>query len=233
MKHSYIFLLAVLISSPLSAQMRYYVSTDSVVYHYGDSIHIMITAVNTGSTPDTLYLSGCDVSYYVDNFSLLGHRPCPLVIVGTVIPPHDSVSWSGAPELPPYPVNKDTLPAGRHAIVGQVGRYWISDTLWITVSSLNAVRHTAGNPQTYTLENNYPDPFNPSTVITYQLPVNSFVMLKVYDVLGREVRTLVDKHQSAGRYFLRFDAANLPSGMYFYRLQAGTFSATKKLVVLK
>ncbi len=95
--------------------------------------------------------------------------------------------------------------------------------------------HGAGTgvPQSYSLSQNYPNPFNPTTVISYQLPVNSQVTLKVYDVLGREVQTLVDEHQSAGDHWVRFDGTNLPSGVYFYRLQAGTYHNTKKLVLLK
>ena len=83
------------------------------------------------------------------------------------------------------------------------------------------------------LEQNYPNPFNPSTLINYSLPGSSHVFLKIYDVLGREVRTLVDEKQNAGSHNIIFQAADLPSGVYFYRLQAGTFSETKKLLLLK
>lgn len=87
-----------------------------------------------------------------------------------------------------------------------------------------------GKPE---LQQNYPNPFNPSTVIDYRLPGNSHVILKIYDVLGREVRTLVDEKQNAGSHNIIFQAADLPSGVYFYRLQAGAYSETKKLLLLK
>ncbi|HEY9164597.1 MAG TPA: T9SS type A sorting domain-containing protein [Candidatus Kryptonia bacterium] len=88
-------------------------------------------------------------------------------------------------------------------------------------------------PGEYTLSQNFPNPFNPSTVISYQLPLNGMVALKIYDILGREVETLVNERQTAGNHSVTFNASNLPSGVYFYRLEAGTFSQTKKLVLLK
>ncbi len=91
----------------------------------------------------------------------------------------------------------------------------------------------AGLLRTFELGQNYPNPFNPSTVISYQLPVASEVSLKVYDVLGREVATLVSGRQEAGRYSVPFNAASLSSGVYFYRLQSGSFVETKKMMLVK
>jgi len=85
----------------------------------------------------------------------------------------------------------------------------------------------------FILKSNYPNPFNPETVISYQLPVMSKVVLKVYDVLGREVATLVNKEQSVGSYEVRFDASNLTSGIYFYQLQSGGFVESRKMVLLR
>lgn len=88
-------------------------------------------------------------------------------------------------------------------------------------------------PSSFVLQQNYPNPFNPSTMIGYEVPTKSLVALRIYDVLGRVVATLVDEFMQPGTYEARFDGRFLPSGVYFYRLQAGSYSATKKLLLLK
>ncbi len=93
-------------------------------------------------------------------------------------------------------------------------------------------------PLIFKLEQNFPDPFNPSTIIHYEIPNDGLVMLKIYDELGREVKTLVNQYQSKGRYDINFNAENLASGIYFYQLHASTNSAsnfisTKKMLLLK
>ena len=90
-----------------------------------------------------------------------------------------------------------------------------------------------GRPINFALSQNYPNPFNPSTTITYRLPQNSFVTLKLYDILGQEVRTLVEREENSGVHSVRFDARGLSSGVYLYVLHAGTFSEMKKLAVIK
>lgn len=92
-------------------------------------------------------------------------------------------------------------------------------------------------PDSYVLEQNYPNPFNPSTRITYKIPEGGFVTMKVYNLLGNQVATLVNESKPAGTYSVEFDAKKrdnpLPSGVYFYRLQVGNFVSTKKMVVMK
>jgi len=88
-------------------------------------------------------------------------------------------------------------------------------------------------PRGYSLSQNYPNPFNPSTVISFSLPWKAFVSLKIFDVLGREVSTIVSEEMPAGSYSRQWNAANMTSGVYFYRLQAGAFTETKKLVLLR
>lgn len=83
------------------------------------------------------------------------------------------------------------------------------------------------------LMQNYPNPFNPITTINYQISENSFVTLKVYDVLGREVTTLISKKLLSGNYSVKFDGSDLPAGFYLYKLNAGNFTSTKKLILLK
>jgi len=89
------------------------------------------------------------------------------------------------------------------------------------------------NPSTFTLEQNYPNPFNPSTTIKFQVPNSSFVNLKVYDILGNEVATLVNEEKPSGTYEVSFDAKGLSSGIYFYKLQAGSFVETRKMILMK
>lgn len=88
-------------------------------------------------------------------------------------------------------------------------------------------------PSVFRLEQNFPNPFNPATTIRYSLPVTAHVTLKVHDVLGREVSTLVNRTEEAGSHQVLFDATNLASGVYFYRISAGNFEAVKRLLVLK
>jgi hypothetical protein len=97
----------------------------------------------------------------------------------------------------------------------------------------NVIEVDAGLPKVFALEQNYPNPFNPSTTIRYQLPVASEVKLEVYDVLGKKIATLVNERQSAGSYQVVWNASGLSSGTYFYRLQAGTFVETKKMIMVK
>lgn len=88
-------------------------------------------------------------------------------------------------------------------------------------------------PAAYTLMQNYPNPFNPSTTISFTLPSSSNVTLKIFDVLGNEIATLVDEVKNAGSHQVQFDAAGLPSGMYLYRLQTGDFNETRKMLLTK
>ncbi len=88
-------------------------------------------------------------------------------------------------------------------------------------------------PADYSLAQNYPNPFNPTTSIQYAVASLQFVSLKIYDVLGSEIATLVNEEKPAGNYDVEFNASSLPSGVYFYKLQAGSFVETKKMVLLK
>ncbi|MBK8983851.1 MAG: T9SS type A sorting domain-containing protein [Ignavibacteria bacterium] len=91
------------------------------------------------------------------------------------------------------------------------------------------IKNNAENfsPDGFKLSQNFPNPFNPETVISYGLPVTGFVKLSVYDILGNEVAELVNEKQYAGRYEVKFDGSNIASGVYFYKLTAGKFSETE------
>ncbi len=93
--------------------------------------------------------------------------------------------------------------------------------------------HPESSPRSFTLSQNYPNPFNPSTKIKYTLGKRSFVTLKIYDILGREMKTLVSAEQASGEYEVNYRPDNLSSGIYFYTLKAGSFQITKKLLLLR
>jgi len=104
-----------------------------------------------------------------------------------------------------------------------LGTYEYSDEIEVDVNG----------PLTFGLEQNYPNPFNPSTIIKYSVPETGSIKLSIYSVIGEEAAVLVDGIVQAGFYEITFDASNLPSGVYFYRLQAGSFVETKKMLLLK
>ena len=97
----------------------------------------------------------------------------------------------------------------------------------------NTIEVEIGSPNKFSLEQNYPNPFNPSTSIKYALSSNQFVSLKVFDVLGKEVATLINEDKSAGSYNTEFNAFHLSSGIYYYQFRAGDFVETKKMILLK
>jgi len=110
-------------------------------------------------------------------------------------------------------------------------------TLLKTITGIVQEKHQL---QKFSLNQNYPNPFNPETIIKYEIPERSFVTIKLFDVLGNEVATLINEEKTIGYYEVEFDATNLPSGIYFYRLQAlptgrqaGSFVETKKMVLMK
>ena len=99
----------------------------------------------------------------------------------------------------------------------------LSDVIEVEVSA----------PIEYSLSQNYPNPFNPSTTIIYSIPEDGHVTLKVYDVLGNEVASLVDEQKQSGSFDVNFNASALSSGVYYYQIKAGEFTSTKKLVLMK
>ncbi len=113
-----------------------------------------------------------------------------------------------------------------YAFIDVVSASWKEVVTAVPVVNNNA-------PLTFALRQNYPNPFNPSTTIAFELPSRSLVSLKIFDLLGREVSTIVSGELQAGTYTRQWNAATMSSGVYFYRLQAGSFIETKKLLLLK
>ncbi len=109
--------------------------------------------------------------------------------------------------------------------------------VWAALGCSGAITGVSGNnnqvPQTYALYQNYPNPFNPSTTIKFNVPSAGLVKLVVYDILGREIASPVNEIKTPGSYIVSFDASNLPSGVYFYKITAGNFTDTKKMLLVK
>ena len=120
--------------------------------------------------------------------------------------------------------------AGQNLIIGTATNIWRRPLSEVITQVQNDRPATT---KQFSLKQNYPNPFNPLTVIEYDLPSYSFVSLKLFDVLGREIETLVNSYQSPQHYAVRFDASRLASGVYLYRIAAGRFVSTKKLLLIK
>ena len=143
-----------------------------------------------------------------------------------------------------YVLSNDTT-GGWFAYLTEYTQGYYSDPiyyLFLHFSTLSSVHDFTGNgiPGRFDLQQNFPNPFNPNTVIQFLIPEESFVTIKVYDILGKEITTLVNERKPAGNYSVNFNGRDLPSGVYFYRMQAvpegrqaGSFVSTKKFILLK
>ena len=152
--------------------------------------------------------------------------------------------WAGADSVLKMNPADGSILAGYNIPAG-CAQVYLDGMFWMYDQSDNTLKaytpQTTGvskgtdlrTPTSFSLLQNYPNPFNPATMISYQLPVNSYVTLKVYDVLGREVTALVNEKKDAGRYSVQWDASAMASGIYFYSLQAGEYRDTKRMLLLK
>jgi Secretion system C-terminal sorting domain len=114
-----------------------------------------------------------------------------------------------------------------------VGSYFLLDEITFSNSVGTGVSTEAQAPVVFALRQNYPDPFNPSTNISFSVPTTSFVTLSIFDALGREVSVVVSEVLPVGNYSRQWNAIGVPSGVYFYRLQTGSFTETRKLLLLR
>jgi len=121
----------------------------------------------------------------------------------------------------------------QNSISGAVEITAISWTSGSGVSNPTSVKRISEIPSDFSLSQNYPNPFNPSTKISFSLPQSSFVNLSVYDITGREVVNFIKQQMNAGAYAVDFNAANLSSGIYLYKISAGAFLQTKKMILIK
>lgn len=113
------------------------------------------------------------------------------------------------------------------------GSYWSSVYNFTTTCLTSLNKSGSKVPDKFVLHQNYPNPFNPSTKIKYDIPERGFTVITVYDEIGREISVLVKQELLAGTYNVTFDGSNLPSGIYFYKITLGDYSAIKKMVLMK
>ncbi len=191
--------------------------------------------------------SGSFIDYWSWRVVLLSTGGYETIAASDSVYSHDSCAFSIT--IDSLDMTKEWITSESGAIFGFINIYAISsdsirynNVFIFKYSNQPAdVRRSDALPLLFRLDQNYPNPFNPKTVISYRLPVSSFVILKVYNLIGREVATLVNERKSAGDYAVQWDASHLPSGIYFYRLQArptlggqsGTFSEARKIVLIK
>jgi len=205
----------------------------------GDSLYLKVLALNEDSLKiDPVFEIGSSFSNWLDGFE---------TIAGTVV----DITAQGIDGKTYNVAAHRTLPAGNKitflafdplSLRGAAPNYFwygfdrvsplVQAMRWFGADVMD-VENESSSPLIFQLNQNYPNPFNPSTVISFQLSVNSKVSLKVYDVLGNEVATLVNEEKPAGNYKTDFKGNNLASGIYFYTLRAGSFVQSRKMILLK
>ena len=178
----------------------------------------ILTSTNAGAT-------------YTSLITLNGGVSGPLVTAPPNLNPF-------TPSAGQWATKKFALPAGTNKIkftgLSQYGNNLFLDNICVignTIGISNSLNESV--PQSYNLSQNYPNPFNPTTKINFSVPKNGLVTLKIYDILGKEVMTLVNETVAAGNYDVSFNGSNLASGAYFYRIESGEFSAIKRMMLIK
>jgi phosphatidylserine/phosphatidylglycerophosphate/cardiolipin synthase-like enzyme len=203
----------------------------------GEAVHALADVDNSSwSVFDTLAISGVDVRVKGSDVTGFLHHKYAIVDAETNTPDQyvitGSHNWSSSAETAN---NENTLILKSSRIANlYLQEFSARYTAAGGTDVLTGIQTTSNiAPKVFRLLQNYPNPFNPTTSISYDVPLKSKVSLKVFDVLGREVVTLVQKEQTAGSYRVQFDASKLSSGIYFYRLQAGSFVNSKKMALIK
>jgi len=188
------------------------------LYHTGD----------TGKIPEMEDLADSNITYIlIPVDSIFTMSPQEATEAAEMIQADFSIPMHTEP--PPDDYNED-----------KVSRFTPANRLLVrngeTIALVNpstGVKDNSGRPLEFKLHQSYPNPFNPSTTINFTIPNAAFVTLKIFDINGREAATILKKELPAGVHSIKWNAVNLTSGVYFYRLEAGNFTATKKLLLLK
>ena len=209
--------------------------TNKSNYTYGEIVVITIRAINTSSTQDTLIFGNlCEAYPYVDNndYLMTFSLGCYPAISVRIILANDSIQWQY--EYPHSSKPDKKLSVGQHSLFAyfQYGNA-NSDTIGILVK--DGTNSIAKEPEqiSFLLKQNYPNPFNPSTTISYSLAKQSFVSIVIYDLLGREIETIVKSEIGNGSHSVEWIPNNISSGVYYYRIITDNYSETKKLILAK
>jgi hypothetical protein len=227
----------VILINPIMGQINFRVSTDKSIYDYNETIFVRITAYNPTSTPETLWFSsGCQAGYYIDTLDYMHHDSitifCGEAFTSRTIPSNDSVMWSDWL----YNFTGAMIGPGTHAVTAWVAYLptgWFSDTLWINIKNPTMVDDNMSTSDICFLDEVYPNPFNPTTTIKFNLLHPSSVTLKIFTLLGQEVTTLIHGDLPIGMHYIRWDAKSFSSGIYVCRLQSGRYIETAKLFLIK
>jgi Secretion system C-terminal sorting domain len=188
-------------------------------------------SMDPGFNSSLVQMAGSKMAAFVD--TLWHHNQTAAGVRPYVYPLYDPPTWDGVASdwaaVQGYPVPENLKYSAD--LKGSDGLP-LGDLNWFPgVTGIKQM--PSGIPTKFNLSQNYPNPFNPSTQIQYSISQNSFVTLKVYNILGQEVATLVNQRQISGTYNVEFNASNLASGVYLYTIRAGNFYLTKKMVLLK
>ena len=217
------------------------------VYRFAENVNQEYTLLSIDTTITS-------ITTFPLRFEYLGERLNDETInteIGTFICKKFVITWKVSALFGPVPVK----------LLSTENTFWIAEDNWVVqdivptnhvdlsflsidpfsipglkteiISNIVSVNETPNIPNTITLYQNYPNPFNPSTTIKYQIHNAGLVTLKVYDMLGNEVATLVEEEKPTGIYEVEFRTSDLSSGIYFYKLQSGNFVESKKMLILK
>jgi hypothetical protein len=188
---------------------------------HGDSCYAALQKLDTSKVYGII-----DSEADVGGWPVLNSLPAPIDT------DHDGMpdDWELAHQLDPNkPDDRNLIGPNGYTMV----ETYLNQLVYGNPSTETEVAKQESRPTQFALEQNYPNPFNPTTAISYQLSALSWVELKIFDVLGREVATLVNDVRPAGVYTQRWDGSACPSGVYLYQLKAGQFEQTKKMILIK
>jgi hypothetical protein len=237
----------------LTIENQQFYAGDNILSHNKtnteNKMHYLVNQVNTGNTSVVLVeieglFFGDEVGIWTESGNLVGsghviNGKAALTVWGrnVLLPDNDFGAkmqeplrltlWSAGMEKE-YPLKIIALNTIDGQVRGQQNLLFEPDAIFIAKVEIEETI-----PQRYTLEQNFPNPFNPSTTIRYEIPRDVKVTIDVYNLLGQKIRTLVDEEHSAGVYQIVFTGEMLASGVYFYRLQAGNYTEIKKMVLLR